>query len=594
MVSYSQFQKRGRKNAKQNSKFSFVLIGLLACSILCQNMIDGNNSISESKLMDIYPIASAGIAEPLEPLAVKEDLSNALGEIEIIDVNVLESLSHSNFVGHDNITYEVVENEAGDNDDQTTFIGTTQMASTANAIGSALDRHDNIIIQFLTEIIWTNNGSFAELDENVIGFTPIVQPATLSYLQVGGIKITNESRFYTDTNLGKNTFFYNFADEHLVNLTDTLGIRYYYTVNVPVSEWQVVTAWSETDTGEILSGGPQYLTDETGTFTQVFDYSVKIGGSADLPIRALTNIHLPNKNDIFDVSVDNFNGLNETDFSYDQSLLNEKIIEIDEYMNITSGASIGGQFFANFTVELLEIVDGYWCEDRLVSGTDHRERDYKLTITDGPDDLMLVYFGFNDTTIYRENLWGSELRSALGRDVSVVNMNITDPDADPSDYDDIIIIDGISLLAQSQLSPYLMFKGEVDIVTVQYIATNDLKFTVTDNIQTPLSDVQVNIYINNISYGTLMNQFENYPIPPKTSNSQGEVLIRNVPIANFTIEILDANGISKQNLTANSLNDYGNNLVITNKTHFPATILYFGGLSAVMIVVGILKFKKNQ
>ncbi|UYP47089.1 hypothetical protein NEF87_003374 [Candidatus Lokiarchaeum ossiferum] len=588
MVSYSQFQTRGRKNAKQISKLSFVLLGLLACSMICQYLTDGNNPnpVNNSQLMGFNPLASTENAAPSEPLAVKEDLSNALGDIEIIDVNVLESLTVTNFVANSNITYIV------DNDDQTSFVGTIETASTSNAVGTATDRDANITIQFLTEIVWAYNESIADLEEKVVGFTPVVQPAEISVLKVDGIEITNESLFYTETNLGKKTFFYNFENEYLNDPSDSIRIRYNYNVKVPVSQWKVVTTRVETEEGEILAGAPQYMTNLSTTFTQVYDYYVKIGGSSNLPIRALTNINLPNKNEIFDVSVESYNELNKTDFSYDTNLLNEKIIQIDDYLNISSGVSIEGRFYANFTVEFLEVVDGFWCEDRLVSGTDRRERDYKITITEGPADLMLVYFGFNDTSIYYSHLWGDpDLRSALGRDVSVENVNRS-AYLTPSERLGKVFIDGISMLAQSQLTPYLLFKGEIDVITVGYIGVYDLKLTVTDRIQTPLANVQVNIYINDIPYGTLMSNFENYPIAPKTTDSQGHILIRNVPISDFTIEILDAEGNSQENLTANSLKDYNKNLVITSKSHFPAIILYFGGISAVMVVIGFLKFKK--
>jgi len=295
--------------------------------------------------------------------------------------------------------------------------------------------------------------------------------------------------------------------------------------------------------------------------------------------------------------------------SYDEGTLvegvnytiHDNIISILLWTDLSTPTSLDLRFKANFTVEFLNVVDGFWCEDRLVEGTRIRERDYKLKVTDGPADLLLLYFGFNDTTIYHSDLVeNSKIVSALNRPVAVQNMNKSDPYADtkpdPGEAGyGVEYVDGITInILDDGIVTYYLFRDDIDIITVRYRTIHNLEFIITDNIKVPKADVRVNVYYGGLLYGAKISNVENLPIAPQVSDSRGLVTIYGVPVGNYTIEIIDANSLPIEIHEVSSLKSAGDNMIVTAYTHFPSTILVFLGISVLFIVSGSVIFKKNK
>ena len=139
---------------------------------------------------------------------------------------------------------------------------------------------------------------------------------------------------------------------------------------------------------------------------------------------AFLKFYLPNHQDIYEPVLEMYN---DQTIPTNQYSLIDNILTFSNktYLNETNSFDL--TFKADFTVEMLEVVDGLWSEDRLVKDLNIRERDYKITITDGPANLILKNIGINDTGIHFDHLYDGEdsAKSALDRYVIIDNMNIS-------------------------------------------------------------------------------------------------------------------------------------------------------------------------
>jgi len=135
-------------------------------------------------------------------------------------------------------------------------------------------------------------------------------------------------------------------------------------------------------------------------------------------------------------------------------------------------------------------------------------------------------------------------------------------------------------------------KNEIDIITIKYVAVLDLSIILMDQISTPVEGYSVKLFIGDILYGTSINNFTIMPYPMLSSDKNGQIVFHSVPIANYTIEIYNRNGVYLENATVTPLEVTNN--VVTEIPHYPVTILFFTGVSAAFIVIGYIIFKKNS
>jgi hypothetical protein len=209
--------------------------------------------------------------------------------------------------------------------------------------------------------------------------------------------------------------------------------------------------------------------------------------------------------------------------------------------------------------------------------------------------LKLIYFGFNISTIWFEELAPTNfIRSTIGRNVDAFNLNES---YEP--LDDALIEEdqkGVSMLigASSVSVPYFLFKDEIDIVTLKYFAQSELSFTVTDKIKVPLEDINVKIYYGNQLYGTRINSFLSYPSSIKSTNPQGQVTLRDVPRGEYRIDVLNDDGSVLQTFAVFTNKTVSQNLLITPINHFPQTIFIFSGISLLFMGIGYIIFTRKR
>ena len=522
-----------------------------------------------------------GSDEGESPQALLDYPLNSLGEIEIASIDLREDPTQDNFFPSNSeiITY--------DHPQDPIFEGTIANASSERAIGEEDPRISDVTFQISESVIWAYNDSAAGY---IVGFTPVLQTAFLEKMYFNGTELDPSEYFVNSTGAGVDetyNFYYDFEENYKDHTKDEFNLTYVYNIKFPITQWSVTN-----------TEPTHYISETNETFTQEFSYHVSFGeNNSQINTLAFLKFYLPNHQDIYDLVLDKYNNhiIPSNQYSLTDNILtfsNKTYLNETNFLDLT--------FKANFTVEMLEVVDGLWSEDRLVEGLNIRERDYKITITHGPANLILKNIGINDTGIYFDHLNNGEQsgRSALDRFVYIENMNKSTGQGLISQNDTTTqpeYVDGIFFLHKvdsTENEPYWLLKNEIDIITIKYTAVYDLSIILRDRISTPVEGYSVKLYIGDILFGTKINNFTIMPFPMLTSNKNGEIVFHSVPVANFTIEIYNRNGNYLENATVTPLEEINN--VVTSIPHYPVTILVFTGFSAAFIVIGYIIFKKNS
>lgn len=430
----------------------------------------------------------------------------------------------------------------------------------------------NMTIRLNETVVWKYNNTISHF---VIGYRPKMQMATLVNMFLNGT-LLNPTQYFVNTSYvdGEegNNFFYDFTAQYNTNPNGTLRITYQYDTDIIVNAWRLSSPAVK-----------NYLNSSEQTFAQKYDLNISIGNpNKQMNLTADFNVTLPDVNYIFNVSYNSFEGRTPREFL--EYLLRNKIYTLKN-VNLTSPRSIDFSFNANFTVKVLDATDQFWCEDRLIRHLNVRERDYKISIINGPPTLFFTQFSINETGIYYPEFTaqGRVVRSALGRSVVVENMNKS-----TGRKGNITYYDGINI---DLGSGYYLVTGEVDLITVRYDASRILSMIITDSISTPLSGYKVQVFLAQKPFGSRVSIYDPVPFPTLTTDTNGQVAIHHVPTGNFTVQILDPSGKIIENQTVSSLMTV--NSVHTSVVHFPTVILVYSGVFAAILMIGIVIYRKN-
>lgn len=566
---------------------SWLIVGLFIFSIAFQINYDGQIQTNIQNSPDSFqhkPLSLGGDLEEGSPShAIKNSSLNSLGEIEITHFYFTDGVKNPTPVNF----YPVSSNIINYSHLDPIFVGTIENASADRAIERQDPRSSNVKIQISETVIWKYNESAKKY---IVGFTPVLQQAYLEKMYFNGTELDSLEYIENSTGAGDNktySFYYDFEGVYNDTINGEFNLTYVYNMIFPITEWSVSNIEPN-----------QFISETNQTFTQRFSYNVSLGGeNSRINSEARVKIYLPNHQDIFEPVLDKYGNQTIPASEYE---FTDNILTFERAILLNETNPLDLTFKANFTVEMLEVVDGLWCEDRLVEGLNTRERDYKITITDGPADLILKNIGINDTELYFDHLYngGESGSGALDRYVYIENMNKSTGEdlIDPNETTPLPdYVDGISFLHNVNISiiePYWLAKNEIDIITIKYFAVYNLSIIIMDKISTPLEGYSIKLFIGNQLYGTSINNFTTMPYPMMSSDENGEILFRSVPIANYTIEIYNKNGIYLENATVTPLEEHNN--VLTNIPHYPVSILVFTGVSAALITIGYVIFKKNS
>ena len=265
--------------------------------------------------------------------------------------------------------------------------------------------------------------------------------------------------------------------------------------------------------------------------------------------------------------------------------LNDEIVDINTHLNPNNSINVllSDSFTSNydnfrlnfttiFTLQFDNPVGKLWSIDRLVAKRNIRERIYFVSIIAGPKHLYLKSLSFYEPSILFEEMISAF--SLFDREV---------------DFDYI----NTSTSGETRLMvyvPYLIL-GETCPFTLKYETTTALKIIITDNIRMPLIGAIVKLFYYGKEYGTYISSNRVQPIPLGKTDDNGEIILNNVVIGNYTVRVYYRNSFLKEA----SVNTYKeNNYVRTNFPHFPLWIVVFGALNGIILVIGVLFYLKSK
>ena len=114
---------------------------------------------------------------------------------------------------------------------------------------------------------------------------------------------------------------------------------------------------------------------------------------------------------------------------------------------------------------------------------------------------------------------------------------------------------------------------------------------IVDKTQVPVNGAQIKLYYDNVSFGTVMSNTITLEYPLFTTNFQGQITIKDLPMGNYTVAIY-YHGQFIQNSTANTT--LAINHINTQIPHFPYWILIFTGISVIFAIAGFVYYRKNR
>jgi hypothetical protein len=229
-------------------------------------------------------------------------------------------------------------------------------------------------------------------------------------------------------------------------------------------------------------------------------------------------------------------------------------------------------FTSDFTLRFENPVDKHWAIDRLVAMANIRERIYLPSIVAGPRHIFVRDLSFYDYDIRFEQILSSS--SLFQRDFQFFPLNSS-----------IIGREGIELII-----PYII-NSETCPCIVRYTATQTLRMTIVDNIRMPLIGANVEIFYYGKEYGTYISNDKIQPIASSSTNENGEIIVRNVPYGNFTIKVYYNGIFIKEEISSTDKYDF---YIYTNYPHIPVWLMIFGGISGILLFIGIIIYLKNK
>ncbi|NVM17724.1 MAG: hypothetical protein HWN80_08405 [Candidatus Lokiarchaeota archaeon] len=462
----------------------------------------------------------------------------------------------------------------------TNYIETVKIAQ-VNNLDVSLPRSYVITVK-LNESISIQYNSSIEISEGFMIYCPRLFPKNL-----------------------KQVFVQNQTDPDIIELTegdysldsnDFLKFHYqtYYNTSFHNFSMYFIFEYDLTPVGwKLFQSSEEILTitQQEQNFTPSFYYSFNLTG------RKLTNnITAPAAladNLVIELIIDPL----DKNLFYDHILkINEQIIidflELDNTIKVMISAdaknfSLG--FKANFTLRFEDPLDYSWAIDRLIGDRNFRQRIYFPSLIAGPEHIFLRDITLIENTIILDQVQKDDRDKPIGnsslfeRPLNCYDVvtSITQGTIENSLIftDNAVKRKGLKLVV-----PYLIV-GESNPCSVNYYATNDLKIILTDNTRMPLVGYRIELLYFGKSYGTYISNDLNQPMTKIYSDENGVVLVENVPNGNYTVKIYQGNTLISESLI-NTFREV--NYFITDIIHFPLWILIFGGISGILLLIGLV------
>jgi len=460
---------------------------------------------------------------------------------------------------------------------ETTYLETTEIAQ-FNNLDDSIPRSNKITV-LINESISVQFNSSIENSEGYLIYNPLLYPRVLNQVLVKNntdpiIEELNEADYTIDSN---NYFVFNYQNFFSATFHN-FSLYFIFEYSLTLETWDLTQ-----NPNDDLS-----LTQQIQTFSPSFYYNftligTKISGNLTKPPEPADNLVLeiivnPLDKDLF------FGHILDID---DQIKVN--FLEPDKKINVTISADaklFSLKFSANFTMMFENSVDFSWAIDRLIGERNIRERIYFPSLISGPEHIILKNITLVESTIIVDQIISNS--SLFDRNVNVFD-EIISIGQETIENSLIFTKNAVKRKGLNLVIPYLI-AGETNPCSLKYSATNDLKIVITDSIRMPLVGYRIELKYYGKNYGTYISNNFTQPMASAYSDENGEILIENVPNGNYTVKVYQGTVLITE-LQINTFREV--NYLITDVIHFPLWILIFGGISVILILLGLLLYFKN-
>ena len=553
-----------------------IVVIVLMSSVISLFLIDTSSNYSSLNLENndfpINPEPSSFSEDDYSPIINAPE--QGLGNITITQISFDEEGFFNQSYNYPNLVDDLSSGALKISYLESRYINTTETAQ-FNNLDDNFPESNKITVLINESISVEFNSSIGD-PEGYLIYSPVLYPRVLNQVLVQNstnpiIEELNEEDYTIDS---YDYFVFNYLN-YFSTTFHNFSIYFIFEYTLTLEMWNLTQ--NPTD---VLS-----LTQQTQTFSPSFYYQftligTKITGNVTIPPELADNLILeiivnPLDKDLF------FDHILEID---DQSKVG--FLEPDKKINATISADaklFSLKFSTNFTIMFENSVDFSWAIDRLIGGRNIRERIYFPSLISGPKHIFLKDITLVESTIIVEQIISNS--SIFGRNVNVFDeiVSITQENIENSL---IFTENAVKRKGLKLIIPYLIV-GETNPCSLKYSATNDLKIVITDSIRMPLVGYRIELNYYGKNYGTFISNDFNQPMAYAYSDENGEILIENVPNGNYTVKIYQDTTL----ITEFQINTFREvNFLITDVIHFPLWILIFGGISGILMLLGLLLY----
>ncbi|MFO7795205.1 MAG: hypothetical protein R6W84_03570 [Promethearchaeia archaeon] len=542
---------------------NLIILSSFAFIFLLNNNKDSqtNSDVEQHSLLKINAFSKD------EYSSILQEEKSGLGEISVLNISFHER-------GFDNSSqFNELDKDIG-KDLNITYDGTSFVETMVNASRNYLKEgyiNNNVVRINLNETLLVNFDNTTS-EGGLAGFLvylPRLTSIEILEIYVGGSILTEDEYSIVNDGFLKFDYFDYFDSPE----DGQFSMNIIYSYELSLINWKI----------DQLNIDDLVANQSMQNFTAKYAYTFLLKGnkfSGNLPT---SEIEADNLNVNLLVSLFDHQLLN----NFSLALNSEQIDNIENYQvsygkfNISLKDSFSANssifhlnFTSNFLIAFQDPVRYSWAIDRLVSGNNIRERIYFPQILEGPEHLLLK-FTFYQETIEDEQI--DDISSQFNRIVNHLPI---------SEIEEPYINQGILVY-----TPSLIFGEYGCPFTIRYEATNDLRIIITDNINMPLWNLDVQIFYYNTVYGTYISNNFTQPIAPLVANENGEIILRYLPNGEYKIDIF-RRGIKIKSVNIST--EQETHYISTNVIHFPSVILSFGLISIVILLIGFFIYLRNK
>ena len=562
-----------------NYRKSIIIVIILMSTIISLILIDPSSNFSSLNLENndnsIIPELSSFSEDDYSPIINTPE--QGLGNITITQFSFVEEGVFNQSEKYPNLVDDLSSGALKISYLETTYLETTEIAQ-FNNLDDSIPRSNKITV-LINESISVQFNSSIENSEGYLIYNPLLYPRVLNQVLVKNntdpiIEELNEADYTIDSN---NYFVFNYQNFFSATFHN-FSLYFIFEYSLTLETWDLTQ-----NPNDDLS-----LTQQIQTFSPSFYYNftligTKISGNLTKPPEPAGNLVLeiivnPLDKDLF------FGHILDID---DQIKVN--FLEPDKKINVTISADaklFSLKFSANFTMLFENSVDFSWAIDRLIGERNIRERIYFPSLISGPEHIILKNITLVESTIIVDQIISNS--SLFDRDVNVFD-EIISIGQETIENSLIFTKNAVKRKGLNLVIPYLI-AGETNPCSLKYSATNDLKIVITDSIRMPLVGYRIELKYYGKNYGTYISNNFTQPMASAYSDENGEILIENVPNGNYTVKVYQGTVLITE-LQINTFREV--NYLITDVIHFPLWILIFGGISVILILLGLLLYFKN-